>query len=120
MSQERLIGNLKELEQVAAETLDFISGLTHEAFLADVMVQRAIGMNLLMIGEVVVRLFETDPDFLAEHPEIAWQKIRGMGDRIAHNYLRTDLDTIWNTATMAVPELYDRLLEMRNIRPQGE
>ncbi len=120
MKQERLIGNLREMEQVAVETAEFMSGLSREVFMNNVVLQRALGMNLLMIGEVANRLTEDHADFVADHPEIPWTKIREMRNRIAYNYFRIDLDTVWNTSALAIPELLAQLRAIRSTHPQGE
>lgn len=120
MKQERLRSYLEEMEQVASEIMEFLAGLTLESFRHDVVMQRAIGMNLLMIGEMANRLLESHPDFVADHPEIPWIEIRGMRNRIARGYFRMDLDTVWDTATRAVPDLLETLRQIRNPYPQGE
>lgn len=120
MTQERLIANLDEMEQIARETAGFVASATFESFMTDLLMQRALGMNLLMIGEAASRLVEESPDFVTDHPEVPWQKIRGMRHRIAHNYFRIDLETIWSTATSAVPDLLKLIVEIRNPRMQGE
>ncbi|PZU88892.1 MAG: hypothetical protein DI528_04170 [Shinella sp.] len=120
MKQERLIENLREMEQVALETAEFMSSLSREAFNSNLVLQRALGMNLLMIGEVANRLVDDHGDFVADHPEIPWMKIRGMRNGIAHNYFRIDLDTVWNTSALAIPELLTQLRALRSTHPQGE
>jgi uncharacterized protein with HEPN domain len=46
--------------------------------------------------------------------------MRGMRNRIAHGYFNIDLDTVWETATKAVPELLQTLHMLRHWRAQGE
>jgi uncharacterized protein with HEPN domain len=43
-----------------------------------------------------------------------------MRNRIAHGYFNIDLDTVWETATKAVPELLQTLHMLRHWRAQGE
>lgn len=120
MKQERLRSYLEEIEQVASETVEFVSGLTPEGFRQDILMQRAVSMNLLMIGEMINRLLESHPDFAADHPEIPWIKIQGLRNHLVHGYFRIDPDTIWDSATRAVPDLLETLRQIRNPYPQGE
>lgn len=38
-------------------------------------------------------------------PNQPWSDIRGMGNRLRHAYDRIDVDIVWNTAQMRLPEL---------------
>lgn len=120
MNFDRLRTYLDEMEKAGKEIGEFLAGTTREEFMRDVLRQRAVGMNLLILGEASVRLAEEYPEFLADHFDIPWVKIRGMRNRIAHGYLGIDLDTIWDTATTVIPDLLDRLQLLRNWRAQGE
>lgn len=120
MNQERLLACLEEMEQVALETVTFVANATRESFQTDILMQRAVGMNLLMIGEIAQRILEHHAEFAAEHAEIPWLKIRGMRNRIAHGYFRIDLETVWESAISVVPELLERLQELRSFKAQGE
>jgi uncharacterized protein with HEPN domain len=120
MNSDWLLSYLDQMQQVAVEIGDFIRATSKDEFLNDVLKQRAVGMNLLMIGEVVSRLMDEFPDIVADHPEVPWMKMKGMRNRIAHGYFNIDLDTVWDTATKAVPELVETLQILRHWRIQGE
>ncbi|WP_416407371.1 DUF86 domain-containing protein [Agrobacterium rosae] len=120
MSVERLHTYLDEIKQIASETLDFMQAKTKEDFLIDIVRQRAVGMNLLMIGEITTRLMEEYPEFVADFPEIPWKKIRGMRNRIAHGYMTINLETVWDTTQTAIPELLEKISGIGNWRAQGE
>lgn len=120
MTIERLNTYLREMEQAAREIGDFLNGVTQEAFLSDIVRQRAVGMNLLIIGEASMRLAEEFPDFTSDHADIPWVKIRGMRNRIADGYLSINLDTVWSTAQTAIPDLIASLDGLRHWRAQGE
>lgn len=120
MTRPRLIVYLDEMTQACEEIGQFISGLSKDDFLADVLKQRAVGMNLLIIGEAATQLADVYPDFTVDHPEMAWAEMRGMRNRIAHGYLSINLDTVWMTAIKAVPDLLFQLRMLRQIHAQGE
>jgi uncharacterized protein with HEPN domain len=120
MTSDRLQTYLHEMEKAAREIGAFLDGMTRDEFLADVVRQRAVGMNLLIIGEASMRLADEFPDFAGDHSDIPWAKIRGMRNRIAHGYLSIDLDTVWSTSQNAIPDLIASLDALRNWRAQGE
>lgn len=120
MSVDRLQSDIEEMQHVAAETLDFIKGRTKEGFLTDLILQRALGMNLLIIGEAATRIMEQHPEFVAEFSAVPWLKIRGMRNRIAHGYMGLNIETVWDTVQTAIPNLLDELHAIRHWRAQGE
>ena len=63
-----------------------------EAFLADEMLQDAVLLRLLAIGEEVTHISDT---FLDKYPELPWHKIIGLRNRIVHGYFEVDQDIIW-------------------------
>jgi len=104
----------------ASDACDFVKGMNKDAFLKNLIVQRAVGMSILMLGEAVVRLARDNPEFLAEHPDIPWQNIQGLRNRIAHGYFEIDLNIVWETVTKSLPDLLDQLQLLHNWRAQGE
>jgi len=120
MNSDRLRTYLDEMQQVAQETLDFVRDISKEAFLHDVMRQRAVAMNLLIIGEATSRIMDEFPDFAAEFSTVPWRNMRGMRNRIAHGYMNVSIDTVWDTVQTAVPALNDALYRLRHWRAEGE
>jgi len=65
-------------------------------FLADTMLQDAILMRLLAIGEEIARLSNA---YIEENHDIQWHKIVGLRNRIVHGYFEVDKDVIWQALT---------------------
>lgn len=40
-----------------------------------------------------------------ELADIAWHEIRGMRNRLAHDYAGIDIDEVWRTVSVALPAL---------------
>ena len=89
---------LEEADLVAAATV----ASNQSAFVADLILQRAVLHMLQTIGEATGRL---QPEELAKLPDIRWQDIRGMRNRIVHGYFGLDMGAVWLTATTEVPAL---------------
>ena len=120
MSLDRLVAHLDRMQQAALETGQFIQRIDRDAFLNNVEKQRAVGMNLMMIGEMATRIMEEYPEFVVEHPDLPWRAIRGMRNRIAHGYFEIDLMAAWDTAQKSLPELLKQLESIRHWRAEGE
>lgn len=75
------------------------------------------------VGEAVARLDRLAPDFLADHPQIEWRKMKGMRNVVAHEYLRVDHEIIWNALVNRLPgvaTLLDGVLRERLAYPNSE
>jgi uncharacterized protein with HEPN domain len=49
------------------------------------------------------------PEFTEQHPDVPWRSMRGMRNRIAHGYFEINLDVVWDTVQIALPELLKQL-----------
>jgi len=93
---------LLDIARAARLVLEFKQGLDKAAFLQDFKTQSAILHQLMVMGEAVKRL---SPDIRARHPEIPWSLVAGMRDKLIHGYDIVDLDEVWRTAVVDVPDL---------------
>ncbi len=75
-------------------------------FSGNFMIAEACLYNIQIIGEAVSRL----PDDIKEtEKEIPWQLIKGMRNRLIHEYFGTDLQLVWNVITNELPSFSDEL-----------
>lgn len=62
------------------------------AFLNNDILQDAIVRRIELIGEAVSRL----PDYLkTQYPDIPWQDIKDMRNKLIHDYGQVDLELVW-------------------------
>ncbi len=66
------------------------------------MVWSAVVRELEVIGEAVKNLSYRIRE---EYPEIPWRKMAGMRDVLSHGYFKINLDMVWETATVIIPEI---------------
>lgn len=109
MKDNRLPDYLEHIRQAATDACAFVDGFTKEDFLDDKRTQQAVIMSLMIIGESTARIMDLAPEFVEKHPDIQWRGMRGMRNRIAHGYFEINLDVVWDTVQLALPELLEHL-----------
>lgn len=77
-------------------------GNDKEEYMDNEHYQSACGFEILEIGEYIKRLSD---DFRSKHSNINWKGYIGMRVIHAHHYEGIDLDIVWDTITVNVPEL---------------
>lgn len=105
MSYPRLPDYLQHIRKAAKQGMTYIEGVELDEFLQNDFVQHAVRSTLITIGEAANRISKKYPEFVAEHPEVPWHFMRGMRNRITHDYLEIDFETVYDTITESVPEM---------------
>ena len=98
MTRSRAIIVLAEMYEAASRAASYVEGMSKADFLQDTRTQEAIAMNLINIGEGASRILRLHSDVAASYPQILWQEMIGMRNRIAHGYNDIDMDVVWDTA----------------------
>lgn len=115
MTENRQVDYLEHMRQAAADACSFVEGLSKADFLADRRTQQAVIMSLIIIGEAVAKLMDGHGEFTQRHNQIPWRSMRGMRNRIAHGYFDINLDVVWETVQLALPELIVQLDAVRRV-----
>jgi uncharacterized protein with HEPN domain len=119
MSGNRLLDYLDHMEQAATDACSFVDGLDKEDFLADKRTQQAVIMSLIIIGEAATKVIEGYDGFALSHPGVPWRSMRGMRNRIAHGYFDINLEVVWDTVQIALPDLLKQLAAIRRDAEDG-
>ena len=82
---------------------------TYENFEKNSVLIEACVFNLSQLGELVTKL---DTDFVETHSEIPWRQMRGLRNRIVHDYEGVNLILVWEIITNDLPDLLKRLREI--------
>lgn len=82
--------------------LEFCNNLDFNSFANDPKTQSSVLYQIVIIGEAVNRL---SPTFAQNNPTIPIDAIRGMRNRVVHEYKEVDLRILWEVIRTNIPEL---------------
>ena len=101
---EKIIGHMDKIAL-------YVGDLDQATFLADSKAVEACVFNLLQMGELAGRLNE---GFRNAHADIPWLKIRGLRNKIAHDYEGVSLEIIWDIVKDDLNRLRGQLVSLRH------
>jgi uncharacterized protein with HEPN domain len=93
---------LLDILVAARKALGFAKGVTWEQFQQNELLQNAVVRPLEIMGEVARKISKETKD---SHPEIPWNEMIGMRNRLIHEYFRINLQTVWDTLQNDIPRL---------------
>jgi len=100
---------LTHILDAALKATSYVEGMSKDQFLSDDRTQQAVILNLVIIGEAATKLMDRYPKVTDLYPSTKWREMRGMRNRIAHGYYEINLDVVWETVSVALPELVEQL-----------
>lgn len=100
---------LQSIARFLRDGIDFTAGLSYEEFQRDAKTVSASAFVIGQIGEYAGRLSQ---DLLVAHPQIPWKAIRGMRNRIVHEYDYVDFLVIWQTLTVDFPVVLGQVVDL--------
>ena len=97
---------LGKIRVYALQVLEFKDDLGFDEFSDDAKTISACVFNLSQIGELAGRL---SAEFVEENNEIPWRKIRGMRNKIVHDYEGVKLNIVWDVLNEFLPEMIENI-----------
>ena len=91
-----------DLYHALNQILIFTKNMNKQEFVNDEKTQSSVLYQLVIMGEAVNRLSEK---FKNQYPQIPFNEIRGMRNRVVHEYKEVDCDIIWEAIQKDIPEL---------------
>ncbi|AFY81523.1 HepT-like ribonuclease domain-containing protein [Oscillatoria acuminata] len=92
------LSNIKE----CIEKVEIYTQEGKAVFMTNAMMQDAVIRNLEIIGEATKRV---SPDLRNQYSNIPWRQMAGLRDVLIHDYLRIDLQEIWEVIETDLPLL---------------
>jgi uncharacterized protein with HEPN domain len=93
------------------------TGISFVEYTLDRRRKDAIIRNFEVIGEATKKLSE---DIKARYPTVAWKRIAGLRDVIAHGYFNIDYELIWGIITNTLPGFKEEIIRIKNEESQRE
>jgi uncharacterized protein with HEPN domain len=88
----------------ARKAQKFTHNVNWEQFIADDLLQNAVMRQIQIIGEAARKISQQYKD---SHPEISWQGIIGMRNRLVHEYFDIIPERVWDVVQNNIPELIE-------------
>lgn len=106
-SKDRII--IQKIITYIDDVEKYIEGLEARDFLDDKKTITACAFTVSQIGELSKEVTEETQN---KYIEIPWKSIKGMRNRIVHDYENVDLSVLWGTIKNSLPELKDKLKDI--------
>ena len=86
--------------------LNYVSDVAEQEFNTNVQLQDSVIRRLTVIGEAAGRLSHETRDAIST---VEWHKIKGMRNRLIHEYDEVDIDLVWVISQTEVPVLIEAI-----------
>jgi uncharacterized protein with HEPN domain len=97
---------LRHMLDAARKAVALTAGKTRVQVAADEISQLALARLLEIVGEAAGKV---SPAFREAHPELPWDEMAGLRNRLAHAYFDVDLDVILDIVANDLPSLIERV-----------
>lgn len=106
-SKDRII--IQKIIIYISDVQEYVKGLDAKDFIDDKKTITACAFTVSQIGELVKEITE---ETITKYNIIPWNSIKGMRNRIVHDYENVDLSVLWGTIKESLPELKEKLKEI--------
>ena len=86
--------------------INHTEGKSKEEFEKDEVLIDCIMFRIIQIAENNSRLSD---DFKSGHKDVPWMAIKGMRNKIVHDYGVVDLSIVYDTVINGIPEMYRKI-----------
>jgi uncharacterized protein with HEPN domain len=101
---------LNDICEMIEDINNFTEGMSFERLVDDKKTLYAVIRCLEVIGEAVKKIPESIKN---KYPEMPWQEIAGMRNKLIHEYFGIDTDTIWDTIKEDLPPLKEAVRKIK-------
>ena len=106
MTQHDPTVRMRHMLDHAKEAVDLLAGKEKADLSRDRILELALVRLVEIVGEAASRLLIEDQ---SRYPSIPWRDIVGMRNRLVHGYDAIDLDVLWDTVQIDLPQLIGEL-----------
>lgn len=109
---DRVRDYLQHIIEAIDRASGYVVGMNVAAFERDIRTQDAVIRSLQVIGEAANKARVAYPTLQSSAPEIPWDVMYGMRNRIIHDYFEVDLDVVWQTLQSDLPVLRSQIVQL--------
>ena len=103
---------IRHILDAACEAVSFANGRSR----ADLDADRKLNLSLVRLLEIIGEAARgISTQFRQAHPDLPWQSMVGMRDRLIHGYFDINLDVVWETVTDDLPPLIAQLEKIKSL-----
>lgn len=106
-SKDRII--IQKIITYIDDVEKYISEIDAKDFLDDKKTIMACAFTVMQIGEISKEITE---ETQTKYENVPWKSMKGMRNKIVHEYENVDLSVLWATIKESLPELKDELKEI--------
>jgi len=99
----------KKIIGYAEKILNYCEDKNYDDFKNNAMLVEACVFNLSQIGELVRHL---EDEFIEKNSQIPWAQMRGLRNRIIHDYEGVNLILVWDIIKEDIPKLKEELIKL--------
>lgn len=103
MSSSREQQRIRDIIENIESAQTYIANLSVEDFARNQMTVDAVERCLQRVTEAVMKIGEQR--FLVIAPDVSFHEVRGLGNRLRHEYDILDQEVVYNTVTKSLPVL---------------
>ena len=96
------LGRLRDILEATRLIAEYVKDTLETDFYADKQKQDAVIRRIEIIGEAAAHVSAATRYAV---PELAFRKMRGMRNIVAHDYANVELRIVWEVAPVHVPEI---------------
>jgi uncharacterized protein with HEPN domain len=105
---------VEDILDAIAKIRRYTEAMTIDTLMADERTVDAVMRNITIIGEVSNHV---PAAIRNRYPEVPWDEMRGIRNRLVHEYYEVDMDILWQTLRGNLPPLVPLLQEVLRREP---
>ena len=96
---------IQDIFESISAILTYVGNVSEHEYCTNMMMQDAVNRRFEIIGEAAKNLTE---EYKLKNPQIEWQLIKAMRNKLAHEYFGISNSTVYKTVLMDLPILKEK------------